>query len=163
MFHLSLAVLVDENDSLPDGESRMQTYFVWVQKPTDKVSAQYSQDLESWYQTFLPESTTASSNKPSIPRMLYSYRNVATGFALKLTPEEIKAMEKKDGFVHAHPERFLPLHTTHSPNFLGLQQGFGFWKKTNHGEVMIIGVLDTGISPGHPSFSDEGVPPPPEK
>ena len=28
---------------------------------------------------------------------------------------------------------------------------------------MIVGVLDTGITPGYPSFDEEGVPPPPAK
>ncbi|KAM5572676.1 hypothetical protein ABKV19_012628 [Rosa sericea] len=163
MFQLSLAVLADDNETVPEGGSSMQIYIVWVRKPADEFSALHSQDLESWYQTYLPENTIASSNKPSFRRMVHSYRNVATGFAAKLTPKEVKAMEKKDGFVHAHPERLLPLQTTHSPNFLGLQQGFGLWKGTNYGEGVIIGVLDTGISPDHPSFSDEGVPPPPAK
>ncbi|PQQ01888.1 subtilisin-like protease SBT1.7 [Prunus yedoensis var. nudiflora] len=95
--------------------------------------------------------------------MVHAYRNVATGFAAKLTPEEVKAMEKKEGFLSAHPEQILPLHTTHSPNFLGLHQGLGVWKGSNYGEGVIIGVLDTGISPDHPSFSDEGVAPPPAK
>ncbi|KAK9984511.1 hypothetical protein SO802_034036 [Lithocarpus litseifolius] len=61
--------------------------------------------------------TTTSSNDQQ--HMVYSYHNVATGFAARLTEEEVKAMEGKDGFISAHPERILPLHTTHSPNFLG--------------------------------------------
>ncbi|KAJ0105196.1 hypothetical protein Patl1_19463 [Pistacia atlantica] len=47
-------------------------------------------------------------------------------------------MEKKQEFVAAHVEKILPLHTTHSPNFLG-------------------------ITPGHPSFNDVGMSPPPPK
>jgi subtilisin family serine protease len=44
-----------------------------------------------------------------------------------------------------------------------LQQDFGFWKDSNYGQGVIIGVLDTGIFPNHPSFSDEGMPSPPAK
>ncbi|TQE10111.1 hypothetical protein C1H46_004281, partial [Malus baccata] len=140
-----------------------QTYVVWVKKPVqDKFFSKSHQDLESWYQTFLPE-TVADSNEATKPRMVHTYRNVATGFAAKLTAEEVRAMENKEGFVSARPERILPLHTTHSPNFLGLQQGLGAWKGANYGAGVIIGVLDTGIGPDHPSFSDEGVPPPPAK
>lgn len=38
-----------------------------------------------------------------------------------------------------------------------------FGKKPNLGKSVIIGVLDTGITPNHPSFRDHGLPPPPAK
>ncbi|OIT06149.1 subtilisin-like protease sbt1.4 [Nicotiana attenuata] len=37
------------------------------------------------------------------------------------------------------------------------------WNTSNYGESVIIGLLDTGIYPEHPSFDDEGMPPPPAK
>ncbi|BFG31578.1 hypothetical protein CerSpe_178520 [Prunus speciosa] len=168
VLYLSVAVANEEAVLEPlaetDGEQNtMQTYIVWLKKPVQKYFFSKShEDLESWYHTFLP-TTIASSDQLKKPRMVHAYRNVATGFAAKLTPEEVKAMEKKEGFLSAHPEQILPLHTTHSPNFLGLHQGLGLWKGSNYGEGVIIGVLDTGISPDHPSFSDEGVAPPPAK
>ncbi|KAK6263005.1 hypothetical protein QUC31_008821 [Theobroma cacao] len=64
------------------------------------------------------------------------------------------------GVIKVHPQRVLPLHTTHSTDFLGLHQNMGFWKQSNFRKGVIIGVQDTGITPSHPSFSDEGVPPP---
>ncbi|KAG6738221.1 hypothetical protein POTOM_057829 [Populus tomentosa] len=42
-------------------------------------------------------------------------------------------------------------------------QNLGFWNHSNYGKEVIIGVLDTGIKASHPSFSDEGMPPPPAK
>uniref|UniRef100_M1AXP2 Serine protease n=1 Tax=Solanum tuberosum TaxID=4113 RepID=M1AXP2_SOLTU len=85
------------------------------------------------------------------------------GFAARLSAEQVKEMEKKPGFISAQPQRILSLHTTHTPSFLGLQQNSGLWRDSNYGKGVIIGVLDTGISPDHPSFSDEGMPPPPSK
>ncbi|XP_073135146.1 subtilisin-like protease [Henckelia pumila] len=72
-------------------------------------------------------------------------------------------MEKKEGFLHARPQEKYALHTTHSPNFLGLYQNLGTWPASNYGKGVIIGVVDSGITPGHPSFSGENVPPPPAK
>ncbi|KAM5572673.1 subtilisin-like protease [Rosa sericea] len=165
MFYMSLAVADEKVAALePLAKTKsMQTYIVWVEKPVSDLIAQSEhEDLGSWYQTFLPQ-TIANSNQLEKPRMVYAYHNVATGFAAKLTAEEVEEMEKKDGFISAHPERNLQLHTTRSPNFLGLQQGMGLGKGPNYGEGVIIGILDSGIFPDHPSFSDEGVPPPPAK
>ncbi|KAM7531209.1 hypothetical protein LguiB_034619 [Lonicera macranthoides] len=147
-------------DAKPSPTSNdLETYIVHVNIPNDQVSTQ-SLDLESWYKSFLPLTDEGSDQRP---RMVHSYRNVVKGFAARLTVEEAKAMEEKDGFVMAQPQRRLALQTTHTPNFLGLSQNLGFWKGANFGKGVIIGVMDTGITADHPSFSDEGVPPPPAK
>ncbi|KAL0331346.1 UNVERIFIED_CONTAM: Subtilisin-like protease SBT1.2 [Sesamum angustifolium] len=138
--------------------STLETYIVHVDGP-DGVLNQLD-DLDSWYKTFLSTITVASGERN---RMIYSYRHVFKGFAARLSADEVKAMEDLPGFVSARPERKLSLHTTHSPNFLGLNQNMGFWNESNYGKGVIIGVLDTGIFPDHPSFSDEGMPPPPAK
>lgn len=145
-----------------DGPERssLQTYIVLLEGPDGEVTTQ-SEDLESWYQSFLPASTASSNDGEA--RIVYSYRNVFKGFAAKLTADDVKNMEKKDGFVSARPEKVLSLHTTHTPNFLGLNQNMGLWRDSNYGKGVIIGVLDTGVFPEHPSFSDEGMPPPPAK
>ncbi|KAL2547472.1 Subtilisin-like protease SBT1.2 [Forsythia ovata] len=140
-------------------KSKLETYIVHVEAPDGQIFTQ-SEDLNSWYQSFLPTITASSSDNP---RMIYSYNNVLKGFAARLSPDEVKEMEKKPGFVSALPEKVLSLHTTHSPNFLGLNQNMGIWKDSNYGKGVIIGVLDTGIFPDHPSFNDEGMPPPPAK
>ncbi|XP_055819495.1 subtilisin-like protease [Solanum dulcamara] len=124
------------------------------------MSSRY-QDLESWYLSFLP-ATTSDSDREA-PRLIYSYRNVLTGFAAKLSLEDLKEMEKMEGFVSARPEGLLDLYTTHSVNFMGLNQNMGFWNDSNYGKGVIIGIIDTGIFPDHPSFSDDGMPPPPAK
>lgn len=139
--------------------SNLQTYIIHVEQPEGRVLAQ-SDDRESWHRSFLP-TTTASSEKQ--PRMLYSYQNVISGFAARLTQEEVRAMAEKDGFMSAQPERILHPQTTHTPNFLGLHQQLGFWKESNFGKGVILGVLDGGVLPSHPSFSDAGMPPPPAK
>ncbi|XP_065858909.1 subtilisin-like protease 4 [Euphorbia lathyris] len=146
------AKLTENND--------LETYIVHVSQPEDRTFSQ-SEDLENWHKSFLSFSTASSEEQPQ--RMLYSYQNIISGFAARLTQEEVKAMEKMNGFVSAHPERKIRKQTTHSPNFLGLHQNYGLWKDSNLGKGMIIGVLDGGVLPDHPSFSDKGMPPPPAK
>ncbi|KAI3468831.1 hypothetical protein Pfo_025494 [Paulownia fortunei] len=142
-------------------KSYLETYIVHVELPTSPALSSLTDDLQGWYQTFLP--STLSSSVDDRPHIIYSYHNVFKGFAARLSPEQVKAMETKPGFVSARPQKTLPLHTTHSPNFLGLNQNMGFWRDSNYGRGVIIGVLDTGINPDHPSFSDQGMPPPPAK
>uniref|UniRef100_M1AXJ7 Serine protease n=1 Tax=Solanum tuberosum TaxID=4113 RepID=M1AXJ7_SOLTU len=149
--------------SWPSIQSDLEMYIVQVKSPKSQISVQSSRtELESWYSSFLPK-TIATAGSDEKPRLIYSYHNVMKGFAARLSAEEVKEMEKKKGFISARPQMILPLHTTHTPNFLGLQQNMGLWRDSSYGKGVIIGVLDTGISPDHPSFSDKGMPPPPAK
>ncbi|EYU29551.1 hypothetical protein MIMGU_mgv1a0178122mg, partial [Erythranthe guttata] len=116
--------------------------------------AQISDDLETFYDSFLPTSTNlaAALTNSTIdkPRILYRYRHVISGFAAKLSEADLEAMRQMKGFVSARPERMLPLHTTHSPNFLGLNQNTGLWKNSNYGKGVIIGLADIGpLTDGH--------------
>ncbi|XP_055821403.1 subtilisin-like protease [Solanum dulcamara] len=147
-------------------QSDFETYIVHVESPENQISTQSSlMDLESYYLSFLPKNTSAisSSGNEEAASMIYSYHNVMKGFAARLTASQLKEMEKKQGFISAQKQRILSLHTTHTPSFLGLLQNMGVWKDSNYGKGVIIGVIDTGIFPDHPSFSDFGMPPRPAK
>ncbi|GKU88305.1 hypothetical protein SLEP1_g2588 [Rubroshorea leprosula] len=68
-----------------------------------------------------------------------------------------------DAFIAAIPDRSMRLHTTHSYQFLGLEQGRGLWHASNLESDVIISVMDTGIWPEHPSFQDHGFGPAPAR
>ncbi|KAM7491296.1 hypothetical protein LguiA_034217 [Lonicera macranthoides] len=176
MFSLYPSKALDPKISLPRSENEdlelhssgmsvtnnthLQNYIVHVDLPYGKADSLPFQELESLYYSFLP-STIAYAQRRT--RMVHCYRHVLSGFAARLTPEEVESMAKKDGFVSAAPEKVYFLHTSRSPTFLGLQQNTGLWRDSNQGRGMIIGVLDTGIALNHPSFSGNGVPPPPAR
>ncbi|KAK6783225.1 hypothetical protein RDI58_021022 [Solanum bulbocastanum] len=149
----------------PTIQNDLETYIVNVESPESVISTQSSvTDLDNYYLSFLPKTTTISSSGNEEPAsMIYSYHNVMKGFSARLTAAQVKEMERKHGFVSAQKQRIFTLHTTHTPSFLGLQQNMGLWKDSNYGKGVIIGVIDTGIYPDHPSFSDVGMPPPPAK
>jgi len=46
--------------------------------------------------------------------------------------------------------------TDNSPTFLGLTAPGGAWLKGYNGEGVVVGIIDTGIWPEHPSFADDG-------
>ncbi|CAM8876887.1 unnamed protein product [Rhodiola kirilowii] len=139
--------------------SRIQTYIVHVTKP-ETFDFTEQADLERFYKSFLP--TTTEGFGPD-ERLVYSFQHVASGFAARLTELEAEELLKKDGVVSAEVDVMLNLHTTHTPNFLGLQQNLGVWRNSSFGKGVIIGVLDTGILPTHPSFDDQDMPSPPAK
>ncbi|XP_048127768.1 subtilisin-like protease 4 [Rhodamnia argentea] len=136
----------------------LRTYVVEVTSPDGQDSPE-ADNLESWYHSFLPNS--AASEKQS--RVIYCYQNVMTGFAARLTADEVTAMQDKPGFVVAHPEQIYRLQTTRSPRFLGLPLRQGSFNGSTTGKGVIIGVMDTGVAPDHPSFMGAGMPPPPAK
>nr|CAD1822186.1 unnamed protein product [Ananas comosus var. bracteatus] len=137
--------------------NELQTYIVNVDKPlgADSFGAH---ELRSYHESFLPTPTLDSG----APRLIYSYRDVMSGFAARLTPAEVAAMESKPGFVHARVDQVHPLLTTYTPEFMGLtQQNSAAWASAGFGQGVVIGILDTGIHPTHPSFDPRRMPPPP--
>uniref|UniRef100_A0ACD5WNX1 Uncharacterized protein n=1 Tax=Avena sativa TaxID=4498 RepID=A0ACD5WNX1_AVESA len=137
--------------------SAYRVYIVLVEPPRSVVGEDAHR---RWHESFLPISSTGESTKS---RLLHSYTEVFSGFAARLTKAEIETVAKKPGYVRAFLGRTLQLMTTHTPAFLGLKNGTGFWSDAGYGKGVIIGVLDTGIHATHPSFDDHGVPPPPKR
>nr|GEZ77968.1 subtilisin-like protease SBT1.2 [Tanacetum cinerariifolium] len=70
-------------------------------------------------------------------------------------------MENLDGVLFVSPKKCYELHITHSPRFLGLHQNKGVWEDSHYRKGIVIALLDSEITPGHPSFDDKGIPPPP--
>ncbi|KAK7251218.1 hypothetical protein RIF29_34222 [Crotalaria pallida] len=124
-FHIKFAEASELSPATETSNSKV--YIIHVRKPEAKMFTQ-SEELESWYHSFMPSTTMSSDEQP---RMIHSYKHVWSGFAARLTQEELRAVEKKNGFISAHPERILRRQTTHSPRFLGLQQPQGLWKESN--------------------------------
>ncbi|KAJ3675176.1 hypothetical protein LUZ60_004218 [Juncus effusus] len=155
LFHPSIA----SNNSAKDD---LDVYIVLVKDPDDGAKVGQHHHTESWHKSLLSTVIPDYSSK-----FIYSYNRVANGFAARLTKSDVKALSKQDWFIKAFPAGTYKPATTHSSFFLGLQnsnkKSDSVWNSTNMGEGIIIGVLDTGISPGHPSFRDEGLPPPPAK
>ncbi|KAH6832076.1 hypothetical protein C2S53_016338 [Perilla frutescens var. hirtella] len=165
IFFVILLCVANMHTLVKSVDTNSETYIVHVElPPTTSTLSSSMDDLQAFYQSFLSPTLSTTSTLSDEPQITYSYHNVFHGFAAQLTPEQVKAMEKKPGFISARPQKTLSLHTTHSPNFLGLNQNTaGLWRDTNYGRGVIIGVLDSGITPDHPSFNDEGMPPPPPK
>ncbi|KAJ0977812.1 hypothetical protein J5N97_013286 [Dioscorea zingiberensis] len=141
------------DDSINGNE--IKTYIIHLTKPEGRKFLS-EEELESWHKSFLPNMTLDSGEQ----RLIYSYSEVMTGFAAKLTPHEVQAMQHLDGFLHAELDIQHEPETTYTPKYLGLSDPTnGIWHtESNMGEGIIIGVIDSGIPSNHPSFSDVQMP-----
>lgn len=91
------------------------------------------------------------------------YENVFHGFSAHLTPDQAEYLRSLPGVLDLHLDRASRVHTTHSPEFLGLSSEHGLWPEGRYGEDVIIGMIDTGIWPERLSFSDRLLGPIPKR
>ncbi len=85
---------------------------------------------------------------------IYDYRYSFNGFAAVLTQGEAEALKNRADVVAVWEDEMLELHTDNSPDFINLTNGGEPWSKGYTGEDVIIGIVDTGIWPEHPSIAD---------
>ncbi|KAK4383774.1 Subtilisin-like protease SBT1.4 [Sesamum angolense] len=83
------------------------------------------------------------------------------GFSARLSAAQAAALSRVPGVTSVIPDAVRHPHTTRTPKFLGLADSFGLWPNADYADDVIVGVLDTGIWPERPSFSDEGLSPVP--
>ncbi|URE34147.1 Peptidase inhibitor I9 [Musa troglodytarum] len=93
--------------------------------------------------------------------ILYAYDTVAHGFSARLTPAEALALERRPGVLGVVAEARYELHTTRTPEFLGLDSTEGFIPQSNTTSDVVVGVLDTGVWPERKSYDDAGIGPVP--
>ncbi|KAM3374763.1 hypothetical protein P3S68_013477 [Capsicum galapagoense] len=99
--------------------------------------------------------------------MVYSYRHGFSGFAAQLTDSQAKQIGELPDVVQVIPNQFYKTHTSTSWDFLGLSKHDpnSLVNKTNQGDGIIIGIIDSGIAWGDDSkaFDDEGLGPIPSR
>ncbi|KAL2529589.1 Subtilisin-like protease SBT1.7 [Forsythia ovata] len=134
-----------------DKTNRQQkTYIVHMDK---SLMPESSNDHLQWYDSSLKSVSDSAS-------MLYTYNNVIHGYSARLTSEEARLLEEQPGILSVQEEVRYELHTTRSPEFLGLLKDAAVTESNTMSEV-IIGVLDTGVWPESSSFDDRELGPVP--
>ncbi len=110
----------------------------------------------------------------------YSYTVALNGFATELTGAQADKLAAQKGVAAVLPDvmRYATATTTANapagppgpgagtadnaePTFLGLTGRDGVWAKGYTGAGVVVGVIDTGVWPEHPSFADDGTFPAP--
>ncbi|KAL6005538.1 hypothetical protein ACLOJK_006105 [Asimina triloba] len=152
------------------------TYIVHIDRAKIRTLDLSLGGKKRWYESVMDTVVESSSTQnvsekaeddqeeeEALPQLLYVCESSISGFAAKLTPKQSKSLRDVDGYLHAYQDDLLSLHTTHSPQFLGLQRGKGLWNAANLASDVIVGIVDTGIWPEHVSFNDANMPPVPKR
>jgi subtilisin family serine protease len=114
------------------------------------------------YQDHLKKTHEASLDAAgaSPNQMVNEYTYALNGYSALLSEEQVKAVKSQDGVLLVLEDELLQPTTDSSPTFLGLTEPAGPWQTGYDGEGVIVGVIDSGIWPEHPSFADDGTFPP---
>ncbi|KAH9795915.1 subtilisin-like protease SBT2.2 [Citrus sinensis] len=88
---------------------------------------------------------------------LYSYHYLINGFSVFVTPQQAEKLSRRREVANVVSDFSVRTATTHTPQFLGLPQGAWIQEGgyETAGEGVVIGFIDTGIDPTHPSFADD--------
>ncbi|KAG8377588.1 hypothetical protein BUALT_Bualt08G0048700 [Buddleja alternifolia] len=114
----------------------------------------------SWYLATLSSiSDTTHDRSDSLPssKLVYAYSNAINGFSAFLSSSELKAIKNSPGYLSSIKDMTVNVDTTHSYQFLGLNNNHGASPASNYGQDVIIGVVDSGVWPESKSFDDDGM------
>ncbi|KAJ9162795.1 hypothetical protein P3X46_022539 [Hevea brasiliensis] len=117
---------------------------------TSELVTSYAQHLEEEHDMLLGSLFDHGTYKK-----LYSYKHLINGFAVHISPEQAVTLRRAPGVKSLERDWKVRRLTTHTPQFLGLPTGVwptggGFDRA---GENIVIGFVDSGIYPHHPSFA----------
>ncbi|GLT98794.1 hypothetical protein SLE2022_162740 [Rubroshorea leprosula] len=138
-------------------------------KKTYIVQIKHQDKPESFatYHDWYADSLQSLSSSPD--SLLYSYTSAFHGFAASLDDEQVESLRNSESVLGVYEDTVYTLHTTRTPQFLGLDSQFGLWEGHSNQDLeqasadVIIGVLDTGVWPESKSFDDTGMPEIPKK
>ena len=88
----------------------------------------------------------------------YNYTYALNGFAARMTAAEAAALKNRDGVVNVWKDEIHYPQTNASPNYIGITEAGESWSKGYVGEDVVLGIIDTGVWPEHPSFADVATP-----
>ena len=175
---VSKALLRRERDAVARGESRMVSVIIRLSddslasyqgriaglaatspgsigakrlEPSSAASKQYLSYLGA------RQLTVRGQLRSAVPtaRVVHQYQAVLNGMSVILPENKISTLAKIPGVKAVYEDQLLHLDTDNSPGFIGAPT---LWNQLggqeSAGEGVIVGVLDTGVWPEHPSFSD---------
>lgn len=92
-----------------------------------------------------------------VDTLLHSYTHTFNGFSAKMTAAQAETLRNHPNVAGVWRDELQQLTTSNTPAFLGLTDTpNGLHTLGVKGEDVVIGIVDSGIWPEHPSFADDG-------
>ncbi len=115
----------------------------------------YTPAMKAYTNTLEQKQNEIAGSIDSI-NILHSFKHTYNGFSAKLTAKQKSELENHPDVIGVWEDKVQTINTANTPEFLGLTGPNGQHTLNIKGENVIIGVIDTGIWPENPSFSDDG-------
>jgi len=118
--------------------------------PNSARVMKYRKHLEAKHQASLEAAGLGAAVK------IHNYTIALNGYAAIMSHEKALEVAAQKDVIAVKPDVMRFPQTDASPDFLGLTDAGGAWLKGYDGEGVVVGVIDSGIWPEHPSFADDG-------
>ncbi|KAK8567969.1 hypothetical protein V6N12_006536 [Hibiscus sabdariffa] len=148
-----LLVLLSFSSNFPESFSAVETVKTFIFRVDSQSKPSIFPTHYHWYTSEFAEPT----------RILHTYDTVFHGFSASLTETHAASLGNHPSVLAVLEDRRRELHTTRSPQFLGLRNQHGLWSNSDYGSDVIIGVFDTGVWPERRSFLDTNLGPVPAR
>jgi len=147
--------------NMPSAASFHATQFGQVAKTTaigqprarfDKASSA----IQSYTARLVDEQDKVLARAGASTELIYRYQYGLNGFAARMHPSQAHKLENLPDVLRVWEDEIRPLATNYSLDFLGLFDPEKGLRGTPglDGDGIVIGVIDSGIAPEHPSLAD---------
>jgi subtilisin family serine protease len=126
-------------------------------KSSQRAFSKDRAEVQSYAASLEEKQNVVLARAGSGTRKLYSYRYSLNGFAAHMTATQAHKLKQQPEVARVWEDEVRPLATNYSPSYLGLfEQTVGLRGTPGlDGEDIVIGVIDSGITPEHPALSDK--------
>ena len=127
-----------------------------AEKPSEQARSSRAAAAESYAKALEQTHDRLLANIGAANAKVYSYRYSVNGFAARLTAAQVSRLAQSSEVERIWQDKDQHLRTNNSSMFLGLQDPVGGLRADLklRGEDIVVGVIDSGITPNHPSLLD---------
>jgi subtilisin family serine protease len=124
-------------------------------QPGEKLDASAGA-VESYSRYLMNKQDQVLTRVNGLAGKIYSYRYALNGFAARLSAEQVARLARDPDVARIWPDTEQRVQASDSSIFLGLDDPSGGLTADLklRGEDVVIGVIDSGVAPNHPSLGD---------